>query len=169
MRISPLLAIFFAVPATAFAVDESTVAKIVYAETSGLRAIKDHEKAFADGREKIAGIAFKRDGKGMAKPVMPTAEELKFPPAKAAWDASQAAAKAAKGKDAGDCIHVFIWPSNDMGKTPDKKLKTKEIADWPFDEIKKMKSSYGPISCPKKVGDVPQSDTVYIFVYCGVK
>jgi hypothetical protein len=150
-------------------IDETMVAGIVYNETSGLRAISGQEAQLQKGRDKIAEIAYKRDGKGMAKPKIPDAEELKFPPAKAAWEASKGAAKNAKEVDAKDCIHVFIWPSADKGKTPDKKQKTAGIADWPFDEAAKIKHTYGPINCPKKVGDVPESKTVYIFIYCGVK
>src|SRR4051794_33190016 len=81
-------------PGAALAIDEAKVAGIVYHETSGLRPVAGSEDKFKEGREKIAQAAYKRDGQGMAKPYMPTAEELKFPPAKAAWDASQAAAKA---------------------------------------------------------------------------
>jgi hypothetical protein len=151
------------------AIEEDKVAGIVYNETSGLRPIKGSEDQLRNGREKIAAAAYKRNGQGMAAPHTPSGEDLKFPPAKAAWEASQSAAKSAKGKDAGTCDHVFIWPSGDGGKTPDKTIKPASIAEWPFSETAKIKFAYGPINCPKKVGDVPESNKVYIFVYSGVR
>lgn len=146
--------------------DERRVAGIVYNETSGLRAGGAGEGVLSDAREKIAQIVIKRGGQGVAAPKIPNAQELRYPPARAAWDDSLAAARRAAGQDCGDCRHFVLWPSSD-GQSPTENPRMR--AGWPYTEASKIGHRYGPFQVPVKVGDVPVGDSIYIFVYCGVR
>ena len=148
--------------------DDTAAAGIVYNETSGLRPLAGYEQQLKDAREWIARIAIKLKGARMAKSYQPTATEKKYPPAKAAWDECVAAVeRAKKNPDPGDRLHFVIWPANAEVSGPTESPKM--AASWPYTEKSKIVYQFGPISCPRKVGDVPVSDSVYIFVYGGVK
>jgi len=148
------------------ALTEDQCAAIVYAETASLRKGTSDASVLHDARVWVAKIAYKRDGKGVAAGKTPGTEELKWSPAKTAWDDCKKAAKEAKGENAGTCRHFVIWPSDDNGKTPT--AKPSMGATWPYTEKSKITHGFGPLSNPVKVGDTPKSDKVYIFVYCGV-
>lgn len=144
---------------------ERDCAGIVYAETGVLTAATTPTKAaLQDGRRFIAGVAYKRDGTGTAKPKFPTPDELKMPAVKAAWESCEKAAKDAAGDNVLTCKHFVIWFSDDSGKTPSKQPKRIKD-DWPYDQSAKIKESYGPFTCPI---DPPKGSNIYIIKYCGV-
>ena len=163
------------------ALSDDDVAGIVYNETSLLRpAWKDPNgphrasnydpnsvQRLQDAREKIAEIARKRGGQGVASPKIPNSDELKNDDVRRAWESAQQAAKDSKGKDCGNSDHFVLWPSSDHGKSPTDKPKIP--ADWPYSEKDKISKSYGPFRKLSTSGDVPPGDDIYIFIYTGVQ
>jgi len=116
-----------------------------------------------DARRFIAGVAYKRNGGGMAPPKIPTESELQNPNTKAIWELCLTAAKDAANDDVGKCKNFVVWYSDDSGKTPSK--SPSEIKDkWPYDQIDKIKESWGPFTSPI----TPKGDNIYVIKYCGV-
>jgi hypothetical protein len=101
----------------ALSLNQETCAGHVFGETSVLSNNADKLK---DGRRFIAGVAYKRNGAGMAPPVIPSDDDLKNPNTKAIWDRCMTAAKDAATDDVGTCKHFVIWFSDDDGKTPSR-------------------------------------------------
>jgi hypothetical protein len=147
----------------ASAISESVCQAIVYGETGTLQVGSEAElPMFAEARRFIAGVAYKRDGSGVAKPKYPTAEELKQPFIKRAWDRCLVAAKAAAGDDVGAAKHFVIWFSDDGGNTPSK--KPREITDkWPYTETDKITKHWGPFKDNSLGGS-----NIYVIQYTGV-
>lgn len=144
----------------ALSVDQKTCAGHVFGETSVLSNNADKLK---DGRRFIAGVAYKRNGAGMAPPVIPSDDDLKNPNTKAIWDRCMTAAKDAATDDVGTCKHFVIWFSDDDGKTPSR--TPEEIPNsWPYDQADKIKGSWGPFTSPIK----PKGTNIFIIKYCGV-
>jgi|GEM_PF-6527955 len=143
-------------------IDPGVCQAIVYGETGTIEATEEQLPGLAEARRFIAGVAYKRNGSGMAKPKYPTPDELKQPFIKRAWDRCKKAADDAKNDDVGKCKHFVIWYSDDNGKTPSK--KPTEIPDkWPYEQVDKIKGSWGPY----EVNELGK-DNIYVIKYCGV-
>src|SRR5262245_43575676 len=140
--------------------DEKTCAGHVFAETS---VLSENADKLAEARRFIAGVAYKRNGDGVAPPKIPTEEELKNPNTKAIWERCQTAAKEAATDDVKTCKHFVIWFSDDGGKTPSKTPLEIED-DWPYDQTGKIKGSWGPFTSPIK----PKGSNIFVIKYCGV-
>jgi len=69
------------------------------------------------------------------------------------------------------CRHFVYWPVADKNakKKVPAKWPARMHADWPYDEADKIAHVMGPFRNPVKVYDVPASDDVYIYFYCGVR
>ncbi len=142
------------------ALDEATCAGHVFGETS---VLSKNASKLVDARRFIAGVAYKRNGGGMAPPKIPTESELQNPNTKAIWEHCLTAAKHAANDDVGKCKNFVVWYSDDSGKTPSK--SPSEIKDkWPYDQIDKIKESWGPFTSPI----TPKGDNIYVIKYCGV-
>lgn len=141
-------------------IDETTCAGIVFAETASLRSTDATELATA--RRFVAGVAYKRQGSGVAKPQIPTTDELKNPNVKREWELCQKAAKDAAKDDVGTCRHFVIWPLDDKNEGP--ATKPKIPAAWPYDHKDKIDKKYGPF----KNSVHPVGDAIYVIKYCGV-
>ncbi len=155
-------------PPASLSDDQKFHAGVVYNETSGLRAIgEESQKQLQLARDMMACVSIRRSGKGLAPSKIPSDGEQKYPPAHAAWEAASSAALSAGETCKTTAVkHFVIWPSDD-GKTP---TKTPAMpASWPYTEVAKITSVFGPFSKPAKGGDVPISDKVYIYFYTGVK
>jgi len=144
----------------ALALDQTTCAGHVFGETSVLSNDADKLK---DARRFIAGVAYKRNGKGLAPPKIPTHKELKNPDTKAIWDRCLTAAADAASDDVRKCKHFVIWFSDDDGKTPSK-TPEKIPGDWPYEQTDKIKESFGPFISPIK----PKGSNIFVIKYCGV-
>ncbi|MER9971125.1 hypothetical protein [Mesorhizobium sp. M0060] len=144
-------------------IDQSVCQAIVFGETATIELTGDSDlDGLAEARRFIAGVAYKRDGKGVAKPRYPSMEELEQPFIKRAWDRCEQAAKDSLMDDVGECKHFVVWYSDDNGKTPSK--SPKKITDnWPYEQIDKIKESWGPY----KVAELKASN-IYVIKYCGV-
>jgi hypothetical protein len=126
------------------ALDAGVCQAIVYGETGTIEAKETQLDELAEARRFIAGVAYKRNGSGLAKPKYPSADELKQPFIKRAWDRCKTAAQDAKDDDVGTCKHFVIWYSDDGGKTPSK--QPKEIEDkWPYEQTDKIKKVVGSV------------------------
>jgi hypothetical protein len=69
------------------AVDSVICQAIVYGESGTIELLKGSDApGLAEARRFIAGVAYKRSGQGLAKPKYPTADELKQPFIKKAWE-----------------------------------------------------------------------------------
>lgn len=167
---------------TAIAIDARTCSGVVFAETSVLSGTgPTGADQLSMARMFIAGVAYKRNGQGVAKPVIPSDDELKNPNTKAIWEKCLDAAEKAKNNDVKSCQHFVLWYSDDAGKTPSEKPKMD--SDWPYSEISKIKESWGPFKTPIAPQLLPiylvtqfiQISTsapvtnLYIFKYCGVR
>ena len=143
---------------------EKRLIGIVYNESSGLRAMTDEAKAQMKlARAFMAGVALKNPK--VATPYHPGTEELKYPPAKYAYEGAKAAAtSAAEQCKSNTERHFFIWTSKD-GLFPDPRTGG---ATWPYDYKDRITARFGPFSNPKKGGDVPVGTNIYIFGYTGV-
>jgi hypothetical protein len=142
--------------------DPDVCQAIVYGETGTIEVTQDQLEGLAEARRFIAGVAYKRNGLGLAKPKYPTSDELKQPFIRNAWTRCKTAAQDAKDDEVGTCNHFVIWYSDDAGKTPSK--KPKRIRDnWPYDNANKIKKSWGPYT----VNELGQ-DNIYVIQYCGV-
>jgi hypothetical protein len=141
-------------------ITEITCSGIVFAETASLRSAAAAEVASA--REFVAGVAYARQGQGVAKPKIPTAEDLKNPIIKREWDLCLKAAKDAAGADVGNCRHFVIWPLDDKGEGP--ATDPKMSASWPYTEKAKITKKYGPF----KNSVHPVGDAIHVIKYCGV-
>lgn len=146
--------------AAATGLDKKTCAGHVFGETS---VLSGNAAKLAEARRFIAGVAYKRNGGGMAPPKIPTDEELKNPITKAIWERCTTAADDAAGDDVGDCKHFVIWFSDDNGKTPSKQPE-RITDDWPYDQTDKIKGSWGPFVSPVK----PKGSNIFVIKYCGV-
>jgi hypothetical protein len=144
------------------AISVSVCQGIVYAETGTIEAKAEQLTGLAEARRFIAGVAYKRDGTGVAKPKYPSDHDLQQPFIKRAWDRCSTAANDAQKDDVGDCKHFVIWYSDDNGKTPSHK-PTEIQQPWPYDQSDKIKKSWGPY----KVNELNGSN-IYVFKYCGV-
>ena len=123
------------------------------------------EQQLSHARMWIAAIS--RNGGKTVGPDYPTGEEMKNPVVqRAAADCKEAGRVGEPSKIDKDVKHFFIWPSSD-GKAPDPIPAKKD--QWPRTESDKIIAVYGPFRVLKKVGDVPVSDSIYIFIYKGVK
>ncbi|CAH1906094.1 hypothetical protein NTGHW29_750012 [Candidatus Nitrotoga sp. HW29] len=163
---------------TMASIDETTCSGIVFAETSILSGNTDDLNA---ARRFIAGVAYKRNGTGTAKPKIPSESDLANPITKAIWENCKTAAKSAANDDVGTCKHFVIWYSDDNGNTPSK--FPKEIKDpWPYTQIDKIKQSWGPFKMPfppiftefNEIAMQPldllnrEINNIYVITYCGV-
>jgi hypothetical protein len=163
------------------AINEETCAGIVFAETSILSGIGPTGPAtLAAARQTIAAIAYKRNGSGVATPVIPSANDLKNPNTRGIWERCQKAAADAKNDDVATCKHFVIWYSDDSGDTPSSSPRMS--ADWPYDQADKITKSFGPLSSP--INPFTFSETtanqldefsftigttnLYVMQYCGV-
>ncbi|WP_064994745.1 hypothetical protein [Mesorhizobium sp. WSM1497] len=145
-------------------IDQSKCQAIVFAETATIELIDQGDlESLTQARRFIAGVAYKRDGEGVAKPRYPTPEELKQPFIKRAWDRCEQAAKDALDDDVGNCRHFVIWYSDDKGKTPSKSPKEIE-GKWPYEQADKIKGSWGPYRVPEL-----KRENIYVIKYCGVR
>lgn len=140
--------------------DETTCAGHVFGETSVLSNSADKLK---EARRFIAGVAYKRNGQGMAPSVIPSEEDLKNPNTKAIWDRCLTAAKDAAADDVANCKHFVVWFSDDDGKTPSKKPQEIE-KKWPYEQTDKIKGSWGPFTSPI----TPKGNNIFVIKYCGV-
>lgn len=162
-------------------IDEETCAGIVFAETSVLSGTGSAgATALSNARKFIAGVAYKRNGQGVAKPVIPSEEDQKNPNTRAIWERCQKAARDANDEDVKTCQHFVIWYSDDDGKTPSKQPKMG--ADWPYTQVAKIKESWGPFSSPIapqllpirsisvifELGPFSPVTNLHVFRYCGV-
>lgn len=143
-------------------IDQPTCQAIVYAETGTIELLNAGDAAgLQEARRFIAGVAYKRNGSGVASPKYPTDDELKQPFIKKAWDSCGTAATAASGDDVGDCRHFVIWYSDD-GKTPSK-TPSAIPASWPYDYTDKITKDWGPYKV-----NVLGGSNIYVIKYCGV-
>jgi hypothetical protein len=140
--------------------DKETCAGHVFGETS---VLSSNAAKLAEARRFIAGVAYKRNGTGMAPAKIPTVDELKNPNTKAIWDRCLQAAGDAEGDDVGTCKHFVVWFSDDDGKTPSKK-PSRITDDWPYDQTDKIKGSWGPFVSPV----TPKGNNIFVIKYCGV-
>jgi hypothetical protein len=140
--------------------DEKTCAGHVFAETS---VLSNNAAKLVQARRFIAGVAYKRNGSGMAPPKIPTDQELQNPNTKAIWERCQTAAKDAANDDVKTCKHFVIWYSDDDGKSPSKK-PSRIPDDWPYDQTDKIKESWGPFTSPIE----PKGSNIFVIKYCGV-
>jgi hypothetical protein len=145
---------------TALSLDKNSCAGHVFGETS---VLSSNTAKLAEVRRFIAGVAYKRNGSGLASPKIPTNEELKNPNTKAIWDRCLKAADDAAGDDVGNCKHFVIWYSDDQGKTPSKQ-PSRIPDDWPYDQTDKIKGSWGTFTSPVK----PIGNNIFVIKYCGV-
>lgn len=76
--------------AVAAGLDKETCAGHVFGETS---VLSNNAAKLAEARRFIAGVAYKRNGTGMAPAKIPTEDELKNPNTKAIWDRCLQAAR----------------------------------------------------------------------------
>jgi len=145
------------------AVDSVICQAIVYGESGTIELLKGSDApGLAEARRFIAGVAYKRSGQGLAKPKYPTADELKQPFIKKAWELCKTAADDAVSDDVKTCKHFVIWYSDDDGKTPSK--SPKPIQDpWPYDQVDKITAHWGPY----KVNELGKSN-IFVIKYCGV-
>ncbi|CDZ54445.1 hypothetical protein [Neorhizobium galegae] len=145
-------------------ITQSVCQAIVFAET-GTIELPDEAKLpeLVAARRYIAGVAYKVNGdpKKIATPRYPTADELKQPFIKKAWDSCGQAAKDAASDDVGNCRHFVIWYSDD-GRTPSRVPKSMP-ASWPYDETDKITQAWGPYKV-----NVLGADNIYVIKYCGV-
>lgn len=142
--------------------DPAVCQAIVYGETGTIEAKEGQLDGLAEARRFIAGVAYKRNGSGVADPKYPTADELKQPFIKRAWDRCKIAAQDAMNDDVATCKHFVVWYSDDGGKTPSKQPRKIED-DWPYEQTDKIKKSWGPY----KVNELGK-DNIYVIKYCGV-
>jgi hypothetical protein len=140
--------------------DKETCAGHVFGETS---VLSNNAAKLAEARRFIAGVAYKRNGTGIASAEIPTEDELKNPNTKAIWDRCLQAAGDAAGDDVGTCKHFVVWFSDDDGKTPSKK-PSRITDDWPYDQVDKIKASWGPFVSPV----TPKGNNIFVIKYCGV-
>lgn len=165
----------------AAAISEETCAGIVFGETSVLSGNgSDGPTVLASARQMIAAVAYKRNGQGVARPVIPTAADLTNPNTKRIWERCQAAALAAKADDVKTCKHFVVWYSDDKGKTPS--TSPKMDATWPYTEAAKITTSFGPLSSPISPLEISRfpanqlddfvttagATNLYVMQYCGV-
>ncbi|MCK1335755.1 hypothetical protein IVB38_06835 [Bradyrhizobium sp. 38] len=146
--------------AVAAGLDKETCAGHVFGETS---VLSNNAAKLAEARRFIAGVAYKRNGTGMAPAKIPTEDELKNPNTKAIWDRCLQAAGDAAGDDVGTCKHFVVWFSDDDGKTPSKQ-PSRITDDWPYDQADKIKGSWGPFVSPV----TPKGNNIFVIKYCGV-
>ncbi|WP_205908955.1 hypothetical protein [Metarhizobium album] len=143
-------------------ITEMVCQAIVYAETGTVEVTDDSKLPdLAAARRFIAGVAYKRGGSGVAKPKYPSADELKQPFIKKAWERCGQAAKDAAADDVGNCKHFVIWYSDD-GRTPSR-TPSSMPASWPYDEKDKITQAWGPYKV-----NVLGADNIYVMKYCGV-
>jgi hypothetical protein len=146
------------------ALDRDTCQAIVFGETSVLELTGTTTAAnLADARKFIAGVAYKRNGDGVATPLYPSEAQLKIPFVKRAWDACGKAADDAVNYDVKTCKNFVIWYSDDQGKTPSRKPKEIKDNTWPYDETSKITGNWGPF----KSNELAASN-IYVIKYCGV-
>lgn len=146
--------------AAATGLDKETCAGHVFGETS---VLSSNATKLAEARRFIAGVAYKRNGTGMAPAKMPTEDELKNPNTKAIWDRCLQAAGDAESDDVKTCKHFVVWFSDDDGKTPSKQ-PSRIPDDWPYDQADKIKGSWGPLVSPV----TPKGNNIFVIKYCGV-
>jgi hypothetical protein len=142
------------------AIDETTCAGIVFAETASLRSTA--APMLAKARRFVAGVAYKRNGSGTAPPKIPTEQELHDPNIKREWDLCRKAAKDAASDDVASCRHFVIWPLDAAGEGP--ATNPKIPASWPYDHKDKISEQFGPFKNPVP----PIGDKIYVLKYCGV-
>lgn len=149
------------------------IAGIVFNETSGIYpALKPGAQpggqanwdaasrdALNKAREHIAEVA-NAGKRSVAKPAIPNPKNL-TPVEESQWRDCQTAASAAGGKTSKD--NFIIWPSDDNGRTPTHNPPLR--AEWPYDYSGHIEKSYGPFRVPKKAGDVPAGNNIYIFFF----
>lgn len=160
--------------------DEKTCAGIVFAETSVISPGGGGADALATARQFIAGVAYKRAGQGVAKPVIPSDDDLQNPNTQAIWTRCTTAAHNALSDDVGTCKHFVIWYSDDGGSTPS--TTPKMSASWPYDNEDKITTSWGPftsaispslLSTPagskaRPPRSAKAATNMFVFKYCGV-
>jgi hypothetical protein len=146
--------------AAAAGLDKTTCAGHVFGETS---VLSSNAAKLAEARRFIAGVAYKRNGTGMAPAKIPTEDELKNPNTRAIWNRCLQAAEDAAGDDVKTCKHFVVWFSDDDGKTPSKE-PSRIPDDWPYDQTDKIKGSWGPFVSPV----TPEGDNIFVIKYCGV-
>lgn len=140
--------------------DKEACAGHVFGETS---VLSNNAGKLAEARRFIAGVAYKRNGTGMAPAKIPTEDDLKNPNTKAIWDRCLQAAGDAQGDDVRTCKHFVVWFSDDDGKTPSKK-PSRITDDWPYDQTDKIRGSWGPFVSPV----TPKGNNIFVIKYCGV-
>ncbi|MCK1412521.1 hypothetical protein IVB55_05690 [Bradyrhizobium sp. CW4] len=146
--------------AAATTLDRKTCAGHVFGETS---VLSSNAAKLADARRFIAGVAYKRNGTGIAPPKIPTEDELTNPNTAAIWNRCLKAADDAAGDDVDTCKHFVVWFSDDDGKTPSK--QPSRIPDeWPYDQTDKIKGNWGPFVSPVP----PKGNNIFVIKYCGV-
>jgi hypothetical protein len=148
------------VSATATTLGRKTCAGHVFGETS---VLSNNPAKLAEARRFIAGVAYKRNGTGIAPPKIPTEDELKNPNTAAIWNRCLKAADDAAGDDVGACKHFVVWFSDDDGKTPSKQ-PSRIPDDWPYDQTDKIKGNWGPFVSPV----APKGNNIFVIKYCGV-
>ncbi len=160
-------------------IDQNICAGIVFGETS---VLKGDAAILAQARRYIAGVAYKRNGAGVSKPVIPSEDDLESPITSNIWDLCKKAAQDASKDDVGTCKHFVIWYSDDKGKTPSKFPHEINDNTWPYNQIDKITGSWGPFSSninPKllPINEVLTEDpevsvfaatNLYVIKYCGV-
>ncbi|HUI08454.1 MAG TPA: hypothetical protein VL486_15745 [Verrucomicrobiae bacterium] len=162
------------------------VAGVIYAETASIYpALKPPDAPpemkywdpasitkLHEARVKTAGVAEKLDQKKklylISRPHRPTKQELTVDYVKATWADCQAAAREGLRLDVGNCDHLIHWPSDNNGQTPTQNPRLPSGAQWAYDEESKITYRYGPFRVTVKTGQVPVSDKIYFFNYCGV-
>lgn len=137
---------------------------IVYAETGTLQVLSGGASAsdLQAARRFVAGVAYKRNGGGVAAPICPSANDLKNPIIKRNWDNCGKAATDAAGDDVKTCDHFVIWYSDDGGVTPSKQPK-RIPDDWPYDCAADVQGHWGAFRA-----NIYGTDNFYVIKYCGV-
>lgn len=148
--------------ADALAIDPSVCQAIVYAETGTIETTPEGLAGLAEARQFIAGVAYKRNGQGVARPKYPTNAELAQPFIRRAWDRCAVAATDAQGHDVGNCKHFVIWYSDDGGQTPSRQPSSIP-SDWPYMQTSKITGHWGPYTVRVLAGN-----NIYVIKYCGV-
>lgn len=145
------------------AVSEDLCAKVVFGETSLLRAPGGDEVELVTARRYIAGVVYARyEGHGnlFAPPLEPTNDQLADASILKHWNLCKAAAKTASGDPMGTCLHYVISWLNAAKDGPAEDDPAIEDP-WPTTQKAKITNKFGPFTRVHR-------DDMYILKYCGV-